>query len=157
MSEMKENTLFFEDFTVGMEKEFGGAVMTKEAIIDFASQFDPQPFHIDEEAALESVYGGLIASGWHTAATVMRLLVDESLGKKSGSRGSGGVDELRWLKPVRPGDTIRVRSHIFEVRESASRPDRGIVRSDYTVLNQHDEEVMTMRSMGFFLKRNPPA
>jgi len=157
MSEKKENTLFFEDFSVGMEKEFGGAVMTKEAIIDFARQFDPQPFHIDEEAAGESVYGGLIASGWHTAATVMRLLVDESLGKKSGSLGSGGVDELRWLKPVRPGDTIRVRSHIFEVRESASRPDRGIVRSDYTVLNQHGEEVMTMRSMGFFLKRNPPA
>ena len=157
MSEKKENTLFFEDFSVGMEKEFGGAVMTKEAIIDFARQFDPQPFHIDEEAAGESVYGGLIASGWHTAATVMRLLVDESLGKKSGSLGSGGVDELRWLKPVRPGDTIRVRSHIFEVRESARRPDRGIVRSDYTVLNQHGEEVMTMRSMGFFLKRNPPA
>ena len=157
MTNDNQSTLFFEDFSVGMEREFGSVEMTKEAIIDFARQFDPQPFHIDEEAAKQSPYGGLIASGWHTSAAVMRILVDESLGKKSGSLGSGGVDELRWLKPVRPGDTIRVRSRIFEVRESASRPDRGIVRSDYTILNQHDEEVMTMRSMGFFLKRNPPA
>ncbi len=157
MSDKKENTIFLEDLHVGMEHKFGSKTMTKEEIIRFASEFDPQPFHIDEEAAKDSMFGGLVASGFHTTSVLMRMLVDEKLGKKTGSLGSPGVDNIRWLVPVRPNDTIRVESVITEVKSSRSKPDRGSVTTEYSVYNQRDEKVMTMTGYGMFLKRNPPA
>ncbi|MGR8918192.1 MAG: MaoC family dehydratase [Gammaproteobacteria bacterium] len=122
-------------------------------IVEFAERYDPQPFHIDRAAAAESFFGGIIASGWHTSAVVMRLLVDHFISRVAGM-GSPGVDELRWLKPVRPGDTLGVRVTILETRASRSKPDRGIVRSQVEVLNQDRDVVMTLRSMGM-VRRKP--
>jgi acyl dehydratase len=149
---------FFEDLLPGAVQEFGSITVSRDDIIAFARQFDPQPFHVDEAAARQSPFGGLIASGWHTTALCMRLVVDHFLGADSGSLGSPGVDEIRWLKPVRPGDTLRLRAEILEATPSRSRPDRGAVRSRYQVLNQADEVVMTMVGLGLFLKRQavPP-
>ena len=145
---------YLEDFQVGAVDEFGAETITKEDIVAFARSFDPQPFHIDEEAAKRSPFGGLIASGWHTTALVMRMVVARFLGTESGSLGSPGIDEIRWLKPVRPGDTLRVHVEILEVKPSRSKPDRGVIRSGYRVTNQHGEAVMTMIGLGMFLKRN---
>ena len=145
--------MYLEEYTVGMEREFGSKTVSREEVIRFAKEFDPQPFHMDEAAAKDTMFGGLIASGWHTCAMLMRMLCDEFLIDDEGSLGSGGVDEIRWKMPVRPGDTLRVRSCVTEVRGSESKPDRGIVRSDYSVINQDDQVVMTTKSMGFFLKR----
>jgi acyl dehydratase len=150
---MAKNTMYLEEYSVGMEREFGNKVVSKEEVIRFAKEFDPQPFHIDEDAAQDSMFGGLIASGWHTCAMLMRMLCDEFLIDDEGSLGSGGVDDIRWKMPVRPGDTLKVRSRVTEVRASESKPDRGIVRSQYSIRNQNDEEVMTVSSMGFFKKR----
>lgn len=147
---------FFEDFRVGDVDEFGEHVMTQEAIVAFAKQFDPQPFHIDEEAARRSTFGGIIASGWHTASVCMRMAVDRFLGPSSGSLGSPGIDELRWLKPVRPGDTLRLRIEVAEVTPSRSKPDRGAVRLRYQVLNQGGDVVMSMNGIGLFARRTPP-
>ena len=143
----------FEDFHVGHVMEIGQRTVTPEEIIAFASQFDPQPFHLSEEAGRRSIYGSLIASGWHTAAMVMRMSCDAYL-LDSRSMGSPGIDELRWLKPVRAGDTIRARFEVMEIRPSKSKPDRGIVVSAWRVFNQHDELVMTMRGMGMFRRRD---
>ena len=123
--------------------EFGGIFIDKEKIIEFASEFDPQPFHIDMEVAEKSEFGGLIASGWHTAAATMRLLVDHFLSESS-SLGSPGIDELRWLKPVRPSETLRVRVTILDRRKSKSKPDRGFVRSKIETLNSKEETVMSL-------------
>ncbi len=142
-----------EDFHVGHVIEIGQRNVTAEEIIAFASQFDPQPFHLSEQAGRRSIYGSLIASGWHTVALVMRMSCDAYL-LDSRSMGSPGIDELRWLKPVRAGDTIRARFEVIEVRPSKSRPDRGIVVSEWRVFNQHDELVMTMNGMGMFLRRD---
>ncbi len=142
-----------EDFHVGHVIEIGQRTVTAEEIIAFASQFDPQPFHLSEEAGRRSIYGSLIASGWHTAAMVMRMSCDAYL-LDARSMGSPGIDELRWLKPVRAGDTICARFEVIEVRPSKSKPDRGIVVSIWRVFNQHDELVMTMRGMGMFLRRD---
>ncbi len=144
---------FLEDFQVGDVREFGGRTVTREEIVEFARQFDPQPFHVDEEAARRSPFGGIIASGWHTAGLAMRMIVDEFLGPESGSLGSPGADELRWVKPVRPGDTLRMRVEVLEVAPSRSKPDRGVVRFGYRVLNQTGEPVMTMVGIGFFARR----
>lgn len=145
-------TLYFEDFEVGQGRECGGRTVTREEILDFGRQFDPQPFHVDEEAARQSHFGGLIASGWHTAALCMRMVVDEFLEPDSGSLGSPGVDELRWLRPVRPGDTLSVLTEVVELVPSRFKPT-GLVKIRYTVLNQAREEVMTMIGMGFFPRR----
>jgi acyl dehydratase len=144
---------YLEDFVVGSVDEFGAETITKEEIVAFARSFDPQPFHIDEEAAKRSHFGGLIASGWHTTALVMRMMVARFLGRESGSLGSPGMDEIRWLLPVRPGDTLHVRVEVLEVKPSRSKPDRGVVRSGYRVTNQHGQVVMTMIGLGMFLKR----
>ena len=145
--------MYLEEYSVGMEREFGSKTVSKEEIIRFASEFDPQPFHLDEEAAKDSMFGELVASGWHTCSMLMRMLCDEFLLDDVGSLGSGGVDNIRWKKPVRPNDTLRVQSRVTEVRPSESKPDRGIVKSQYSVLNQDDQIVMTIESMGFFLKK----
>jgi len=146
--------LFFEDFQPGDTRETGSVTVTREAILAFAREFDPQPFHIDDEAAKRSPYGGLIASGWHTAALCMKLVVG-MLGPDSGSLGSPGVDELRWLRPVRPGDELTVHIEVVEAIPSRSKPDRGLVKLRYTVRNQNREDVMTMIALGLVLRRAP--
>ena len=143
----------FEDFHVGQVIEIGRRSVSAQEIVAFATQFDPQPFHLSQEAGRRSIYGSLIASGWHTVAMVMRMSCDAYL-LDSRSMGSPGVDELRWLKPVRAGDTIRAQFEVIEVRPSKSKPDRGVVVSGWRVFNQHDELVMTMRGMGLFLRRD---
>ena len=144
--------LYLEDFAAGQVRESAPRTLGKEEIIAFARQYDPQPFHVDEAAAADSVFGGLIASGWQTVAVMMRLLWDTFL-KDTASLGSPGSDEIRWLKPVRPGDTLRARFTIVEVVPSRTRRDRGIVRTFTEVLNQHDETVMTHRGLGMFRRR----
>jgi acyl dehydratase len=135
-------TCYFEDFKPGDRFESPGITMTESAIIDFAARFDPQPFHTDRVAAEKSIYGGLIASGIHTVAVTFRLLLQT--GALANNLGSPGFDELRWLRPVRPGDTLRAVGEVVEVRPSASRPDRGTVRFRCTTLNQNDEPVQAV-------------
>jgi acyl dehydratase len=141
--ENMKKQLWFENYVPRTVYEFGSIFMDKEKIIAFASEFDPQPFHIDMELAEKSEFGGLIASGWHTAAATMRLLVDHFLSESS-SLGSPGIDELRWLKPVRPSETLRVRVTILDTRKSKSKPDRGFVRSKIETLNSEEETVMSL-------------
>jgi len=149
-------TRFWEDFKVGEVEQIGGKKVERDEVIDFARQFDPQPFHVDEAAAKQSMYGGLIASGWHTCSMVMRIMCDAYL-LQSASVGSPGIDNLKWLKPVRPGDTIRARRTTLESRTSKSRPEIGIVRNLWEVFNQEGELVMTMEGYGMFRRRNPGA
>ena len=145
-------TLYFENFPVGDVRESPARTVSRDEIIAFAKDFDPQPFHLDEAAASRSIYGGLLASGWHTGAILMRMMCDTFL-HDAASLGSPGVDEIRWLKPVRPGDTLRARFTVVEAIPSRSKPDRGIVRSLSEMLNQHGEVVMTVRGMGMFARR----
>lgn len=145
--------LYFEDFTVGREFRTDGATVTESQILDFALAFDPQPFHMDLEAAKQSMFGGLIASGFHSMALSFRLFA-QTRALAACSLGSPGVDELRWLKPVRPGDTLRATVQVVEQRPSGSKPDRGIIRLHWTALNQRSEPVLTMTSMQL-VKRRP--
>lgn len=138
---------YFDDYRKGEVMEFGDCLITREEIIDFASRYDPQAFHLDDAAGRESVFGGLVASGWMTCGVLMRMLVDHFISPVS-SMGSPGIDELRWLKPVRPGDHLRARVTVLELRRSTSRPDRGIIHFQQEALNQDDEVVLTMRGMG---------
>ncbi len=132
----------FEDFTVGLRfRSLREIPVTAERIKSFAAEFDPQPFHLDEEAGRRTAFGGLVASGWHTAATAMRLIVDSDLGL-SGQGAGVAVESMRWRVPVRAGDSLRVEGSVTETRPSRSRPDRGIVRFQVTVLNQRDEAVL---------------
>jgi len=151
---MTQHTMFWEDFRVGDSAPMGEVVVDRDEVIAFASKYDPQPFHIDEAAAKASMYGGLIASGWHTVALVMRMMVDSYL-SKAASLGSPGVDNVRWLKPVRPGDRIRGQRTVLESRASGSRPNMGVVKTRWEVYNQNDELVMTMEGYGMFERRGP--
>ena len=151
------DALYFEDFTPGREFRTDGATITEAQILDFALAFDPQPFHLDVEAAKQSIFGGLIASGFHTMALTFRLFA-QTRALTACSLGSPGVDELRWLRPVRPGDTLRAVVRVAEQRPSTSKPDRGIVRLQWTTLNQAGEPVLTMTSMQLVRRRpGPPA
>jgi acyl dehydratase len=143
---MPAPTRWFEDFTPGMVSEFGDYAITEAEIIAFATQYDPQPFHTDPEAARASNFGGLIASGWNTMGAMMRMLVDHYV-PANASMGSPGIDEIRWLHPVRPGDRLRLRVTVQEQTRSRSKPDRGVIRSLTEMLNQRGEVVMTMRGM----------
>ena len=143
---------YFEDFTPGDVIELGAHTITKERIVAFAREFDPQPFHTDEAAAQRSIYGGLLASGWHTGSLAMRLLYDGLL-KDTASLGSPGMDELRWLKPVRPGDTLALRMTILDAIPSRTKPDRGLVRSLMEMRNQHGEVVLTIRGLSLLGRR----
>jgi acyl dehydratase len=146
--------LYWEDFKVGDSEPMGEVFVDRDEVIEFATRFDPQPFHIDEQAAKGSMYGGLIASGWHTVALVMRMMVDSYL-SKSASLGSPGVDNVRWLKPVRPGDRIRAQRTVLESRASSSRPNMGVVKTRWEVFNHKGELVMTMEGYGMFERRHP--
>jgi acyl dehydratase len=139
---------YFEDYVTGVVHEFGGVEVVEDEMVAFARRFDPQPFHTDPDAAKESVFGGLIASGWFTASLIMRLLVDNYVSRVA-SLGSPGVDELRWLKPVRPGDTLSARITVLETQRSRSKPDQGFIRTFVEVLNQNSDLVMTIKSVGF--------
>lgn len=143
---------WFEDFPVGMTVEIPGPVLTRESILEYAQRYDPQPFHVDEEAAKQSPYGGLIASGWHTVSLAMRMICDAYL-LDAASLGSPGVNQVRWLKPVRPGDSLRLRMTVLEAKPSTSKPDRGTVLHRWDVLNQNGETVMTMEGYGMFRRR----
>jgi acyl dehydratase len=138
---------YFEDYLPGAVYEYGSITIREAEIIEFAKRFDPQIFHIDPEQARKSAFGGLIASGWHTASLTMRLLVDHYV-SQAASLGSPGVDELRWRKPVRPGDTLSVRITVLESKLSRSKPGQGTIRSYIEALNQHREVVMTWKGIG---------
>ena len=144
--------LHFEDFAPGQDFDLGSIDVSKEDIIEFASEFDPQPFHLDEEAGKASLLGGLAASGWHTAALVMKLLATGLL-NRSTSRGSPGIDELKWQKPVFPGDTLSARAEILETREMRSKPHLGIVSVRVTAINQSGSEVLKWENPILFRKR----
>lgn len=143
---------YFEDFHEGQEIELGTRLVTQEEIIEFATKFDPQPFHIDPDAAAASIYGGVIASGWHTCSMMMRMVVDGVM-HNAASMGSPGLDGVRWLQPVRAGDRLSVRFLTTRVKASASKPDRGVVWSKWVATNQRGEEVCTIEGMGMFGRR----
>jgi acyl dehydratase len=147
---------YWEDFVVGQTREFGQHLVTREAVLDFARQFDPQPFHIDDIAAEQSLFGRLAASGWHTCAMAMRMMCDGYL-LESASLGSPGIEHLAWPQPVFPGDVLRMRSTVLASRPLASRPTVGLVRSRSEMLNQNGEIVLTMEGAGFFGRRYPGA
>jgi acyl dehydratase len=147
---------WFEDYLPGAVHEFGSIAVEEAEVVAFARRFDPQLFHTDPETARAGEHGGLIASGWHTAALMMRLYADHYLPGDS-TLVSPGVDELRWVQPVRPGDSLSIRVTVLDVRVSRTRPDRGIVRSGVEVLNQDGVVVMTVKAANFFLRRPEPA
>jgi acyl dehydratase len=149
----KQFKYYFEDFHVGMAIERPGPTLTREDVLEFGRRYDPQPFHADEEAAKRSIYGGLIASGWHTVSLAMRMICDAYL-LDAASLGSPGVNQVRWLKPVRPGDTLRLCMSVLEAKPSTSKPDRGTVLHRWEVFNQKDEAVMNMEGYGMFRRRN---
>ncbi len=144
--------LYYEDFPIGQVVEFGDRLVTADEIVAFARDWDPQPFHVDAEAAKQSQIGELIASGWHTGALLMRMICDAYL-LDSASEGAPGVDEIRWVRPVRPGDTLRARRATLSTRTSKSRPAIGIVEFAYELSNQNGETVLTMRGSSFLRRR----
>ena len=147
---------YFEDFSPGWTAEYGPRRVTREEMIGFAAQFDPQPMHRDEEAARGTMLGGLGASGWHTCCVMMKMVADGVL-LDSASMGAPGIEEVKWLKPVRPGDSLTVRGSVLSARASQSKPDRGFVAFLWEVFNNRDERVMTMTCPQMILRRNPGA
>jgi len=147
--------IWWEDLEVGQVRDLGSLSPTREDILAFAGQFDPQPFHLDDEAARASVFGALCASGWHTCAMAMRLMVTNFLHETS-SLGSPGLESLKWLKPVFPGDVLRLQHTITEKRPMNSRPDVGLVRTVWEMFNQKGEKVLHMEGYGMFRLKEPP-
>jgi acyl dehydratase len=143
---------YWEDYEVGATYELGSRSVSEEEIISFARQFDPQPFHVDPAAARQSMFGGLIASGWHTCSIIMRLMVDNYLHPET-SLGSPGLDEVRWLKPVRPGDTLVGKMRIIDKRESRSKPAIGLVLNEASLQNQQADVVATVRATQLVRRR----
>jgi acyl dehydratase len=146
---------YFEDYVLGAVFEYGSITLTEGEIVEFAERFDPQFIHTDPRAAADGPFSGLIASGWHTAAVMMRLFVDHYLSHIA-SMASPGIDELRWSRPVRPGDTLSIRVSVIEANRSRSKPDRGTVRSLVEVLNQDREVVMSLQAMNILRCREMP-
>jgi acyl dehydratase len=144
---------YFEDIEVGSTARFGRYDVTREEVIAFAQKYDPQPFHLSDEAAAKTHFGRLSASGWHTCAMMMAMLVENLKNAKQAGLGSPGQDELRWLKPVYPGDTLRLEVEVLDKRASTSRPEMGSYRSRVTVLNQDDVAVMTTIAIGLIATR----
>ncbi len=149
--------IYFEDIEVGSRQSFGRYEVTREEVIDFASKYDPQPFHLDDEAAAQTHFGRISASGWHTCAMTMAMLVENLKATRQAGLGSPGVDQLRWAKPVYPGDTLRCESEVLEKRRSRSRREMGIFKSRTTTFNQHDEIVLDMISNGLIRVRDEDA
>ena len=151
---MSDIQYYWEDLPVGTVMELGTIGVTEEEIKDFARKFDPQPFHLDNEAAQKSLFSRLCASGWHTCGLCMRVTVDNFLSKSS-SLGSPGLESLKWLHPVYPGDVLRVQHSITESRPMASKPTVGIIRGVWDVFNQHGNKVLHMEGYGMFRRRHP--
>jgi acyl dehydratase len=145
---------YFEDYTPGAVYEYGYITVSEAEILDFARAFDPQPIHVDAEFAAQGPFGGLIASGWHTAGIMMRLFADHCLSRVA-SLASPGIDELRWPAPVRPDDSLRLRATFVETRRSRSKPDRGLVRTQAELINQDDQVVLTLTAMNIIRARHP--
>ena len=144
---------YLEDFEVGQTHRFGRYEVTRDEVLEFARRWDPQPFHLSDEAAAKTHFGSLSASGWHTAAMTMAMTVSEWDGHEGGTLGAIGIDALRWLRPVKPGDVLRVESEVLEVRPSEKRPDMGSVRHRNTVFNQQDEPVMRFEPIVLYRRR----
>jgi acyl dehydratase len=150
---MEEGLVYFEDLVVGSKASFGRYEVTREEVIEFATKYDPQPFHLSDEAAAQTHFGRISASGWHTCAMVMRMLVDNITERRQAGLGSPGQDELRWLKPVYPGDVLRVESELISKKQSQSRPEMGSFKSEVRVFNQDDVVVYSMKSIGLIRVR----
>jgi acyl dehydratase len=148
--------IYFEDLEVGRETQFGSYEVTREEVLEFARKYDPQPFHLSDEAAAKTHFGRLAASGWHTCAMTMAVIARRVTDQQQAGLGSPGIDELRWKKPVYPGDTLNVTGKILEVTPSRSRPEMGSFRTQATVTNQHGEVVMTFISI-VLIRRRPAA
>ncbi|MFT7401783.1 MAG: acyl dehydratase [Hydrogenophaga sp.] len=146
--------VWWEDMAVGQVIDLGSLSPTAEEIVAFATQFDPQPFHLSEEGGKASVFGGLCASGWHTCSLAMRLMVTNFLNQSS-SLGSPGLENIRWLKPVFPGDTLSLRQTVLEKRPMSKRPDVGLLRTQWEMFNQHGAQVLHMEGYGMFRRRSP--
>src|SRR3954449_8657298 len=146
--------IYFEDLVVGRETEFGSYEVTREEVLEFARKYDPQPFHLSDEAAAKTHFGRIAASGWHTAAMTMAVIARKVVDQEEAGLGSPGIDELRWKKPVYPGDTLHVSGKILEKTPSRSRPDMGSFRTQTTVTNQHGDVVMTFQSI-VLMRRRP--
>ncbi len=143
---------YFEDYVVGTSTEHGSVLVEEAEVVEFGRRFDPQPFHVDRDAAAAGPFGGLIASGWHTCALMMRLLAEQYLSPVS-SLGSPGIDELRWLLPVRPGDHLTLRTTVEDARLSRSKPDRGLVRTRVELLNRGGDVVLRLSAMNLIRTR----
>lgn len=150
---MSEGLVYFEDLEVGQTASFGRYEVTREEVLAFASSYDPQPFHLSDEAAAKTHFGRISASGWHTCAMTMRMLVDNITERRQAGLGSPGLDELRWHLPVYPGDVLRVESEILSKRQSQSRPEMGSFQSAVRVFNQDNVMVMSMKSIGLIRVR----
>jgi acyl dehydratase len=148
---------YFEDIAVGHKQSFGRYEVTREEVIAFASKYDAQPFHLDDQAAARTHFGRLSASGWHTCAMTMAMMVENMKSRAQAGLGSPGVEDLRWIKPVYPGDILRCETEVIEKRRSQSRPEMGLFKSRATVFNQHDEPVLAMTSIGLIAVREPAA
>lgn len=146
--------MFFEQLVPGTVRRFGSTIMTRAEILEFARRYDPQPFHVNEHAASEGLFKALAASGWHTCATAMRMIVDDWQAQGLQTLGSPGIDELRWLKPVFPGEVLTVEQEIIEVHASSSRPELGSVKQRTEVFNQDDVSVLRMFNW-LFVRRQP--
>ena len=144
---------YFEDIAVGRVRRFGHYAVTRDEVVAFAEKFDPQPFHLSDDAAAKTHFGRLSASGWHTCAMTMAMLVENLKANEQAGLGSPGMDELKWLKPVYPGDVLRCETELLDKRVSAKRPEMGIFKTRLTVFNQHDEPVMTYLSNGLIRTR----
>lgn len=147
--------LHYEDITVGSTQGFGAYEVTREEVTAFAAKYDPQPFHLDDDAAAATHFGRLSASGWHTCAMTMAMMVENMKANAQAGLGSPGVENLRWAKPVYPGDTLRVETEVLEKRRSQSRPDMGLFKSRIRTFNQNGEMVLEMTSTGLIRVREP--
>ena len=151
---MSDDLTYFEDLEPGTAASFGRYQVTREEVVEFASKYDPQPFHLSDEAAATTHFGRISASGWHTCAMVMRMMVDNITERRHAGLGSPGLDELRWLKPVYPGDTLRIETTLLDKTPSRSRPEMGSFRSEVKVFNQEEAVVATMKSIGLIRRRS---
>jgi acyl dehydratase len=149
--------LYFEDYEVGTRQSFGRYEVTREEVIEFAQKYDPQPFHLDDEAAAKTHFGRLAASGWHTCSMAMAMMVENMKNQRTAGFGSPGLDELKWTKPVHPGDVLRVETEVIEKRRSASRPEMGLTKNRIQVYNQNDELVMQSVNVVLLAVRDPSA
>ena len=152
---MDDGLIYFEDLEIGTKASFGRYEVTREEVLEFAAKYDPQPFHLDDEAAAKTHFGRISASGWHTCAMTMRMLVDNITERRQAGLGSPGQDELRWHRPVYPGDVLRIETELLEKTRSRSRPEMGSFRSIVKVFNQDDQVVMSFKSIGLIAVRDP--